>query len=85
MKALVLYTVFVAIGIAGSVAIGYVVEREVSSAASLIVFLALFFANFVVSWLAVVLVMDGTLKDMSGMKGQLEIEGEARKLAAGRA
>jgi hypothetical protein len=37
-----------------SVPAGYYVEIEFSSTASLIVFLALFFANFAVSWLAVI-------------------------------
>jgi hypothetical protein len=41
MKALVLYILFVAIGGLISVGIGYFVEIEVSSTASLIVFLAL--------------------------------------------
>jgi hypothetical protein len=54
--------------------IGYFVEMEVSSPASLIVFLALFFANFVVSWIAVILVMDGSLKDAQGRQAQLDIE-----------
>ena len=49
MKALILYVVFVTIGGLISVTIGYLVETEVSSTASLIVFLALFFANFVAS------------------------------------
>jgi NADH:ubiquinone oxidoreductase subunit 4 (subunit M) len=52
MKALILYVVFVVIGGLISTAIGYYVEIEVSSTASLIVFLALFFSNFVVSWIA---------------------------------
>jgi VIT1/CCC1 family predicted Fe2+/Mn2+ transporter len=42
------------------------VETEASSAASLIVFLALFFVNFVVSWIGVILVMDRSLKDAQG-------------------
>jgi hypothetical protein len=60
MKALILYVVFVLIGALIATGIGYYVKIEFSSAASLIVFLALFFANFVVSWIAVILVMDGT-------------------------
>jgi hypothetical protein len=62
MKALLLYVVIVIIGGLISVGIGYYVEKEVSSAASLIVFLALFFSNFAVSWLAVILIMDGSFK-----------------------
>jgi hypothetical protein len=78
MKALILYVVFVTIGALISTGIGYYVEIEVSSAASLIVFLALFFANFGVSWIAVILVMDGTLKDAQGSQAQLDIERSGR-------
>jgi hypothetical protein len=31
---------------------------------SLIMFLVLFFANFIISWIAVILVVDGTLRDV---------------------
>jgi hypothetical protein len=78
MKALVIYTVFVAIGAAVSSFIGLFVEREVSSGASLIVFLVLLFSNFVVSWILVILIMDGSLKNADGRKEQLEIERQAR-------
>jgi hypothetical protein len=59
--------------------IGYYVEMEFSSATSLVVFLALFFANFVVSWIAVIFVMDGTLKDAQGRQSQLDIERSGRR------
>ena len=62
MKALILYVVFVAIGGVVAGLIGYYVEINVSSAASLIVFLSLFFANFVASWIAVIFIMDNFLK-----------------------
>jgi hypothetical protein len=74
MKALILYVVFVVIGGLIATGIGYYVEIEFSSAASLVVFLALFFANFVVSWIAVILVMDGTLRDAQGRQSQVDIE-----------
>jgi hypothetical protein len=74
MKALILYVSFVVIGAAIAVGIGYAVEMEVSSAASLIVFLALFFANFAASWIAVIFVMDGSLKNAQGRQDQLDIE-----------
>jgi hypothetical protein len=66
------------IGVSISVGIGYYVEKEVSSAASLIVFLALFFSNFAVSWIAVILAMDGSLKDAQGHQAQLDIEKSGR-------
>jgi hypothetical protein len=78
MKALILYVVFVIIGGLLSVAIGYMVEMEISSTASLIVFLALFFVNFLASWIAVILVMDGSLKDAQGRQAQLDIERAGR-------
>ena len=85
MKALILYVVFVVIGGLIATGIGYYVEIEFSSAASLVVFLALFFANFVVSWIAVVLVMDGTLKDAQGRQSQLDIERSGQRAMNGRA
>ena len=78
MKALILYVVFVVIGAVVSAGIGLFVERQVSSAMSLIVFLALFFANFAVSWIAVIFIMDGSLKDAQGRKAQIEIERAGR-------
>ena len=74
MKALILYVIFVTIGALVAAAIGYYTEIEVSATASLMVFLALFFTNFVVSWIAVILIMDVSLKDADGRKAQLEIE-----------
>lgn len=78
MKALVLYVVFVVAGAIVAGLIGYYVEIEVSSAASLVVFLALFFANFAASWIAVIYIMDGSLQDAQGRKAQGEIERRAR-------
>ncbi len=83
MRAL-LYVVFVTIGGLLSVAIGYLVEPQVSMTVSLIVFLALFFANFVVSWIAVVLVMNGSLKDVHGREAQLDIEKAGHEATAAR-
>ena len=82
MKALILYVVFVAIGALASALVGMFIEREISNVASLIVFLTLFFANFVVSWLAVVLVMDGSLKNLHGLDEQLAIERAGRQYAS---
>jgi hypothetical protein len=78
MKALILYVVFVAIGGVISAGIGYYVEKEFSSTASLIVFLTLFFSNFAVSWIAVILAMDGSLKNAQGAQEQLDIERAGR-------
>jgi hypothetical protein len=83
MKALILYVSLVVVGAAIAVAIGFAVEKEVSSTASLIVFLALFFVNFAASWIAVIFVMDGSLENAQGRQDQLDIEksGRARQAA----
>lgn len=78
MKALVLYVFFVIIGGLVAGVVGYYTEIEVSASASLIVFLALFFTNFVVSWIAVIYIMDGSFKDAQGHQAQLEIERTGR-------
>jgi hypothetical protein len=84
MKALILYVVFVIIGALVATGIGYWIEKEFSSTLSLIVFLALFFANFGISWLAVILVMDGSLRDAQGRQSQLDIERSGRASIAAR-
>ena len=78
MKALILYVVFVVGGAVVAGLIGYYVEIEVSATASLIVFLALFFANFAASWIAVIFIMDGSLADAQGRQAQREIERRAK-------
>jgi hypothetical protein len=78
MKALIMYVVFVLIGALVATGIGYWIEKEFSSTLSLIVFLAMFFANFAVSWIAVIYVMDGSLKDAQGRQAQADIERTAR-------
>lgn len=84
MKALLLYTVFVIIGAIASAVVGYYVEREVSEAAGLIVFLAMFFSNFVVSWILVILAIDRTLANAYGRAEQVAIEKQGQA-ASGRA
>jgi hypothetical protein len=84
VKALILYCLFVIIGALIAGGIGYYVEINVSSAASLIVFLALFFANFAISWILVILVMDGSLKNAQGMQDQLATERTGRAAVAAR-
>jgi hypothetical protein len=84
MKALILYVVFVIIGAVIASGIGYYIEKQFSSALSLVVFLALFFANFGVAWLGVILVMDGSLRDAQGRQSQLDIERSGRASIAAR-
>ena len=84
MKALVLYVIFVVIGGAISIFVGYEIERHVSSAISLVVFLTMFFANFVVAWFATILAIDGSFEDIHGRSGQVAAEAEGRALDARR-
>jgi hypothetical protein len=62
MKALIVYTLLVVVGAIAAGFIGLWVERNFGAAISLIVFLSMFFANFAVSWIVTILVMDGTLR-----------------------
>jgi hypothetical protein len=78
MRAL-LYVAFVMIGGLLCVAIGYLVEPQVSMTMSLTVFLALFFTNFIVSWIAVVRVMNDSPKDVLGRQGRSDIETEGQE------
>jgi hypothetical protein len=64
--------------------IGLFVEREISQGWSVLVFLILFFSNFVISWIGVILVMDGTLKDAQGRQSQLDTERAGRASIATR-
>lgn len=59
MKALLLYIAFVIVGAAIATSLGLYLEQAVNPILSLIVFLALFFGNFVVSWIVVIYIMDG--------------------------
>lgn len=78
MKALILYILFVTAGAVLSGFVGLYIEREFSETLSLIVFLSLFFANFAVCWILVILVMDGTLANAQGAVEQREIERSGR-------
>jgi hypothetical protein len=80
-----LYFALVTIGGFLAIAVGYVVEPMMSMTASLTVFLALFFANFVVSWIAVVLIMNGPLKDMNdrAMRSDIAKAGQQGMAAKG--
>src|SRR5262249_40171217 len=62
VKALILYVGLVIAGAVLSTLLGLYLEHAFNSTVSLIVFLACFFANFGVSWLIVIYIMDGTLK-----------------------
>ncbi len=58
MKILAIYVVLVIIGAFIAYQIGFLVEKQTSSAISLIVFLTLFFVNFVISWMIALKIVD---------------------------
>jgi hypothetical protein len=62
MKALILYVGLVIVGAVLSTLLGIWLEYTFNPTISLIVFLACFFANFAVSWIIVIYIMDGTLR-----------------------
>jgi hypothetical protein len=62
VKALILYVGLVIVGALLASLLGVYLEYTFNSTVSLIVFLALFFANFAVSWVIVIYIMDGTLR-----------------------
>jgi hypothetical membrane protein len=62
MKALILYVGLVVVGALVAALLGVYLEHAFNATVSLVVFLALFFANFAVSWIIVIYIMDGTLK-----------------------
>ena len=82
MKGLALYAGFVILCTIGAVLIGRFVGTYTSTDISSIVMLVLFFAGLVVSWIATVLVMDGSLKNLRAEKEQLEAEKKGREYMA---
>jgi hypothetical protein len=65
MWLLIIYVLFVAAGDVIASGIGYVIERGTTSAIGLLVFLVLFFANFVGSWFATIKVVDRVVPNES--------------------
>jgi RsiW-degrading membrane proteinase PrsW (M82 family) len=74
MKALILWVGFVIAWTAAGVLIASYVERVTSPQISTIVLLGMFFSGLVVSWIATVFVMDGSLKNFTAEREQLEAE-----------
>jgi biotin transporter BioY len=74
MKALILYAGFVIAWTAAGVLISSYVERITSPQIGTIILLAMFFSGLVVSWIATVFVMDGSLKNFTAEREQIEAE-----------
>jgi uncharacterized membrane protein YciS (DUF1049 family) len=81
MKGLALY-VFVISCTLGAVLIAFSIEHYTSSDIGSLVLLGLFFAGLVVSWIATVFVMDGSLKNFQAEKEQVEAEKKGREYMA---
>ena len=62
MRALILYAVLVIIGTVVAVFVGLFVEREITDAGSVAVFIVLFFANFYASWVITRTVVERMMK-----------------------
>jgi hypothetical protein len=84
MKGLMLYVVFLVVGAALAVLVGFYVQSQTSSGVSLIVFLSLFFSNFAASWIATIFIMDGSFKNFWGEQEQLEAERRGKAFMNGR-
>ena len=74
MKGLLLYVGFVIAWTAAGVLIASHIDRVTSHQIGSIVLLAMFFSGLVVSWIATVFVMDGSLNNFFAEREQLEAE-----------
>ena len=79
MKALILFAGFVIASTAAAVLIGTFIERQTSPQVGTIVMLTLFFGGIVVSWIATVFVMDGSLNNFYAEREQIEAEKQGRE------
>jgi hypothetical protein len=78
MKALILFAGFVIAITAAAVIIGSFIERQTSPQVGTIVMLTMFFGGIVVSWIATVFVMDGSLNNFYAEREQIEAERQGR-------
>ena len=78
MKALILFAGFVVASTAAAVLVGSFIERQTSPQIGTIVMLAMFFGGIVVSWIATVFVMDGSLNNFYAEREQIEAERQGR-------
>jgi uncharacterized membrane protein YciS (DUF1049 family) len=79
MKGLALYAIFVISCTVGAVLFAFLIEHYTSSDIGSLVLLGLFFVGLVVSWIATVFVMDGSLKNFQAEKEQVEAEKKGRE------
>ena len=74
MKGLLLYVGFVIAWTTAGVLIASYIDRVTSHQIGSIVLLAMFFSGLVVSWIATVFVMDGSLNNFFAERERLEAE-----------
>jgi hypothetical protein len=79
MKALILYVGLVIACTAGAVLVGSFIERQTSPQIGTILILTMFFSSLIVSWIATVFIMDGSLKNFYAEKDQIEAEAKGRE------
>jgi hypothetical protein len=82
MRALGLYAGFVILSTVCAVHIGRFVESYTSANIGSLMMLGLFFVGLAVSWVATVLVMDGSLKNFTAGQEQIEAEKKGRAYMA---
>ena len=79
MKGLIVFAGFVIASTAAAVLLGSLVERQTSPQVGTILMLAMFFGGIVVSWIATVFVMDGSLNNFFAEREQIEAEKQGRE------
>jgi hypothetical protein len=79
MRALAIYAAFVIACNAAGIFVGSFIERQTSPEFGLIVILGMFFASLIVSWIATVFVMDGSLNNFFAEREQIEAERKGRE------
>jgi hypothetical protein len=79
MKGLLLYAGFVIASTGAAVVIGSYIAAYASPEIGTIVVLGLFFTGLVVSWIATVFVMDGSLRNFHAEQEQIEAEKKGRE------
>jgi hypothetical protein len=79
MKGLLLYAGFVIVSTIAAAVIGSFTAAYTSPEIGTIVVLALFFTGLVISWIATVFVMDGSLRNFYAEQEQIEAEKKGRE------
>jgi hypothetical protein len=79
VKGLILFAGFVVASTAAAIFVGSFIERQTSPQVGTVVMLAMFFGGIVVSWIATVFVMDGSLNNFYAEGDQIEAEKQGRE------